>query len=156
MTEYFEMSDATERAFRGGWFHTGDSARLDADGNLFFASRAKEVIRRRGENIAATDVEAAIDAHHDVQESAAVGVPSELSEDDIKVFVVRATGQPPHTRGRPRPLRQRASEVHGAALRRDRRRAAQDAHREDREGAPRSESARFSDLGRDVAHSTRA
>ncbi len=46
------------------------------------------MIRRRGENIAATDVEAAIDAHPDVQESAAVGVPSELSEDDIKVFVV--------------------------------------------------------------------
>lgn len=92
MTEYFEMSEATERAFRSGWFHTGDSARLDADGNLFFASRAKEVIRRRGENIAATDVEAAIDAHHDVQESAAVGVPSELSEDDIKVFVVRQPG----------------------------------------------------------------
>lgn len=88
MTEYFGMPEATEQAFRGGWFHTGDSARLDDDGNLFFASRAKEVIRRRGENIAATDVEAAIDAHPEVQESAAVGVPSELSEDDIKVFVV--------------------------------------------------------------------
>lgn len=92
MTEYFGMPDTTEHAFRGGWFHTGDSAHLDTDGNVFFASRAKEVIRRRGENIAATDVEAAIDAHRDVQESAAVGVPSELSEDDIKVFVVLQPG----------------------------------------------------------------
>ena len=88
MTEYFRMPDETAKALRGGWFHTGDSAHLDDEGHLFFASRAKEVIRRRGENIAATDVEAAIDTHPDVQESAAVGVPSELSEDDIKVFIV--------------------------------------------------------------------
>jgi crotonobetaine/carnitine-CoA ligase len=92
MTEYFGMPEATEHAFRGGWFHTGDHAHVDADGNLFFASRAKEVIRRRGENIAASDVEAATDAHPAVRESAAVGVPSELSEDDIKVFVALQPG----------------------------------------------------------------
>lgn len=92
MTEYFGMPEATAQAFRGGWFHTGDSARLDSDGNLFFVSRANEVIRRRGENIAATDVEAAIDAHPGVQESAAVGVPSELSDEDIKVFIVLQPG----------------------------------------------------------------
>lgn len=88
MSEYFGMPDATAEAFRGGSFHTGDSGYLDAGNNLFFSSRAKEVIRRRGENIAATDIEAVVDVHVEVQESAAVGVPSELTDDDIKVFVV--------------------------------------------------------------------
>jgi crotonobetaine/carnitine-CoA ligase len=92
MNEYFEMPEATRTAFRGGWFHTGDRGRLDADHHLYFVARSTEVIRRRGENIAATDVEAAIAAHPDVRESAAVGVPSELSEDDIKVFVVPQPG----------------------------------------------------------------
>jgi crotonobetaine/carnitine-CoA ligase len=96
MTEYFAMPEATEHAFRGGWFHTGDVGRVDSDGYLYFVARRREVIRRRGENIAATDVEEAVDAHVDVRESAAVGVPSELSEDDIKVFVVAQPGAQLH------------------------------------------------------------
>lgn len=88
LMEYLGMPEATSQAMRGGWFHTGDLGCLDSDSNLFFASRAKEVIRRRGENIAATDIEKAVDSHPAVEESAAVGVPSELSDDDIKVFVV--------------------------------------------------------------------
>jgi crotonobetaine/carnitine-CoA ligase len=92
MNEYFEMPEATERAFRGGWFHTGDFGRLDEDDHLYFVARSKEVIRRRGENIAASDIEEAINQHPDVLESAAVGVPSELSEDDIKVCVVPKPG----------------------------------------------------------------
>lgn len=92
MNEYFAMPDETREAMRGGWFHTGDLGRLDDQGNLYFCSRGKEVIRRRGENIAATDVERGIDSNSNVMESAAVGVPSELSEDDIKVFVVPKAG----------------------------------------------------------------
>jgi crotonobetaine/carnitine-CoA ligase len=92
MNEYFAMPEATASALRGDWFHTGDLGRLDERGNLFFCARGTEVIRRRGENIAASDVEHAVDAHPDVVESAAVGVPSELSEDDIKVFVVLRGG----------------------------------------------------------------
>lgn len=94
MSEYFGIPDVTLTAFRGGWFHTGDFAYLDEDDNLFFASRSREVIRRRGENIAATDVEHAVDASPEVRESAAVGVPSELSDDDIKIFVVPQAGSP--------------------------------------------------------------
>lgn len=94
MSEYFASPQLTHQAMRGGWFHTGDLGRLDSDGHLYFVSRSKEVIRRRGENIAAGDVEAGVDAHPQVLESAAIGVPSELSEDDIKVFVVP---QPGHT-----------------------------------------------------------
>jgi crotonobetaine/carnitine-CoA ligase len=92
MSEYFGMPDATAHAFRGGWFHTGDFAHIDDDENLFFASRSKEVIRRRGENIAATDVERGVDACAAVRESAAVGVPSELTEEDIKIFVAPQPG----------------------------------------------------------------
>lgn len=95
MNEYFAMPDATREAMRGGRFHTGDLGYLDAGGHLYFVARGKDVIRRRGENIAATDIDNAIASHPDVREAAAVGVPSELSEDDIKVFVVTQPGTDP-------------------------------------------------------------
>jgi crotonobetaine/carnitine-CoA ligase len=92
MNEYYAMSEATREALHGGWFHTGDFGRLDVEGHLYFVARREDVIRRRGENIAAADVEEALDAHPAVRESAAVGVPSELTEDDIKTFVVPQPG----------------------------------------------------------------
>jgi crotonobetaine/carnitine-CoA ligase len=55
---YASDTDATARAFRNGWFHTGDLLRRDADGHFYFVGRAKDVIRRRGENISAYEVEA--------------------------------------------------------------------------------------------------
>jgi carnitine-CoA ligase len=88
MNGYFGMPEATCKAMRDGWFHTADRGCLDADGHLYFVARNKEVIRRRGENIAARDIEAVVDRHPAVRESAAIGVPSELSDDDIKVVVV--------------------------------------------------------------------
>lgn len=93
MNSYFGMPEQTREAFRGGWFHTGDTGRLDADGHLYFVARSREVIRRRGEKIAAADVEGGVDACPAVRVSAAVGVPSELSEDDIKLFVVAQNPQ---------------------------------------------------------------
>ncbi len=92
MTEYFGMSEETERDFRDGWFHTDDLGRVDQDGFVDFVSRSAEVTRRRGENIAATDVRAGIEQHPGVAEVAAVGVPSDLSEVDVKVFVVAQPG----------------------------------------------------------------
>jgi crotonobetaine/carnitine-CoA ligase len=92
MTEYFAMPGETAAAFRGGWFHTGDLGRLDAGNHLYFVARSKEVIRRRGENIAATDVEAGISSHPAVYESAVVATPSEVSEDDIRAFVTLRPG----------------------------------------------------------------
>ena len=88
MTEYLGMPQETLQAFRGLWFHTGDLGHLDADGYLYFHGRSKESIRRRGENISAFEVEQAISAHPAVLEVAAVGVPSELGEEDLAVFVV--------------------------------------------------------------------
>jgi crotonobetaine/carnitine-CoA ligase len=80
--EYYGMPDATVRAFRNQWFHTGDYARADRDGNIFFADRKKDAIRRRGENISSYEVESAVLRHPAVLECAAVAVKSEVSEDD--------------------------------------------------------------------------
>ena len=54
---YFEMPDATVKAWRNGWFHTGDALRRDAAGNFYFVDRLKDAIRRRGENISSMEVE---------------------------------------------------------------------------------------------------
>ena len=87
-TGYHAMPDETLRAWRNLWFHSGDAGYLDEDGWLYFSDRIKDVIRRRGSNISAFELESVIDAHPLVRESAAVAVPSELSEDDVMVFVV--------------------------------------------------------------------
>jgi carnitine-CoA ligase len=92
MDGYLGMPDETRAAFRNGWFHTGDRARRDADGYFYFAGRGKDVIRRRGENISALEVEEAVLAHGDVVEAAAYGVPSELTEEDVMVAVVMRPG----------------------------------------------------------------
>ena len=89
---YFGMPEATAEAFRNLWFHSGDTARIDADGNVFFIGRRKDAIRRRGENISAFEVEEGILLHPDVLECAAVGVPSDLTEEDVKVVVVPRPG----------------------------------------------------------------
>ncbi|MEW1847403.1 AMP-binding protein, partial [Nonomuraea angiospora] len=83
---------ATGKVLRDGWFMTGDRGRLDDDGFLHFAGRRADVIRRRGENIATWDVEQAVAAMPDVLEVAAVGVPSELTEEEVLVAVTAAPG----------------------------------------------------------------
>jgi crotonobetaine/carnitine-CoA ligase len=92
LDEYFGNPDATAAAFRNLWFHTGDVGSMDADGNLYFIGRANEAIRRRGENISAFEVEEGLLTHPDIVECAAIGVPSELTEEDVKVCVVRRAG----------------------------------------------------------------
>ena len=85
---YFGMPDKTAAAWRNGWFHSGDGFTCDDDGNFFFADRITDCIRRRGENISSFEVEAEVNAHPLVVESAAIGVPSEFGEEEIKVLVV--------------------------------------------------------------------
>ena len=86
---YYGMASKTAESWRNGWFHTGDGFRVDDDGNFFFVDRLKDAIRRRGENISSFEVEGYVNDHPDVVESAAVGVPSELGEDEVKVYIVR-------------------------------------------------------------------
>ena len=76
---YWKMPEKTAEAWRNGWFHTGDGFRLDEDGWFYFVDRMKDAIRRRGENISSFEVEAAVNQHPAVQESAAIGVPSSSS-----------------------------------------------------------------------------
>lgn len=85
---YFAMPEATVAVSRNLWFHSGDLGRMDDDGNLYFVGRKKEAIRRRGENISAFEVEEGVLLHPDVMECAAIGVPSELTEEEVKVCVV--------------------------------------------------------------------
>jgi crotonobetaine/carnitine-CoA ligase len=89
---YHDMPEATLRAFRNLWFHTGDRGRMDADGRLWFVDRMKDAIRRRGENISSWEVEKVLDSHPAVAEAAVVGVPSELTEEEVLAIVVLKDG----------------------------------------------------------------
>ena len=88
MTEYFGEPEKTRDVLRAdGSVYTGDTATQDADGNFYFKGRKKDALRRRGENVSAWEVERVINAHPSVEESAVVGVPSSLGEQDILVVV---------------------------------------------------------------------
>jgi crotonobetaine/carnitine-CoA ligase len=89
MPGYWQMPDETAAAITAdGWLRTGDLVTGDLEGVYTFVARRKEVLRRRGENLSPVEVEEAIQAHPSVVECAVVGVASELSEDEIKAFVV--------------------------------------------------------------------
>jgi crotonobetaine/carnitine-CoA ligase len=90
---YWEMPEQTEATIVDGWLHTGDLVTADGDDTYTFVSRVKEVLRRRGLNLSPTEVEEAIATHPDVLEVAVVAVPSELTEDEVKAFVVSAPGR---------------------------------------------------------------
>jgi crotonobetaine/carnitine-CoA ligase len=86
---YWQMPDETAAAITSdGWLRTGDLVIRDTNDVYTFVARAKEVLRRRGENLSPLEVEDAIQAHPSVVECAVVGVASELSEEEIKAFVV--------------------------------------------------------------------
>ena len=90
---YWGMPDETAAALAGGWLRTGDLVTVNADGTYTFVARRKEVLRRRGQNLSPVEVEEAIQAHPDVLEVAVVGVASELTEDEVKAFVVPVAGR---------------------------------------------------------------
>lgn len=90
---YLNKPEQTVGAWRNLWFHTGDYVTRDADGYYYFVDRKKDVIRRRGENLAPYDVERVLNAHPAVLESVVVGVPSPLGEEDVKAFVRSRPGE---------------------------------------------------------------
>lgn len=90
---YLGMPEATAEAWRNGWFHSGDGLMVDENGDYYFVDRIKDALRRRGENISSMEVEAEILSHPAVMEAAVVAVPSDLGEDEVLAFVVRAEGQ---------------------------------------------------------------
>jgi crotonobetaine/carnitine-CoA ligase len=90
--EYVGMPEATVAAFRNQWFHTGDRGRTDGDGYVYYVDRIKDSIRRRGENISSWEVERSIATDDRVAEVAVVGVPSELTEEEVLAAVVLRPG----------------------------------------------------------------
>jgi crotonobetaine/carnitine-CoA ligase len=93
MQGYLNQPEKTAETLVDGWVRTGDAFRADADGRYFFADRMKDALRRRGENVSSFEVERVINEFPSVYESAAVGVPAPLGEDDIKAVVVPREGQ---------------------------------------------------------------
>jgi len=99
MKGYWGMPEETGRVLLpDGWLRTGDLVDDNGDGTYTFVARQKEVIRRRGENVAPVEIEEALMSHPDVAEAAVVGVPSDLSEEEIKAFVVPADADLPAVR----------------------------------------------------------
>lgn len=85
---YLKDEQATQDAWRNCWFHTGDVVRQDADGMLYFVDRKKNIIRRSGENIAAAEVEAVLQAHGKVAQVAVLPLADELREEEVMACIV--------------------------------------------------------------------
>jgi crotonobetaine/carnitine-CoA ligase len=90
--EYYKNPDASAQKVRGEWVHSGDLFYCDENRNLYFVDRKTDSMRRRGENISSWEVENVVEKHPAVAECAAFGVPSDLGEDEVMIWVKRATG----------------------------------------------------------------
>ncbi|HKQ65430.1 MAG TPA: AMP-binding protein, partial [Methylomirabilota bacterium] len=93
MRGYLKDPERTADALRDGWLHTGDFGTRDADGFFYFAGRRRDRLRRRGENVSAWEIEQVLGMHADVEACAAIGVPSDVGDEDIKVFVKPVAGK---------------------------------------------------------------
>jgi acyl-CoA synthetase (AMP-forming)/AMP-acid ligase II len=89
---YWNKPDATAETFAGGWLHTGDVARIDADGFVCILDRRKDMINRGGEKVYCVEVESALVAHPAVFESAVIGVPDEMMGEKVGAVIVLKPG----------------------------------------------------------------
>jgi fatty-acyl-CoA synthase len=92
MSGYFEDPAATDKAFGGGWFHSGDLAVWHPDGNIELRDRGKDIIISGGENISSIEVQQTLMAHPDVDDCAVIGVPDERWGERPKAFVTLREG----------------------------------------------------------------
>ena len=92
---YWNNPQATEGAFRDGWFRTGDAGRMDADGYLFIVDRIKDMIITGGENVYSAEVENALAQHPDVAACAVIGIPSDQWGESVHAVVVAKPGTQP-------------------------------------------------------------
>lgn len=90
---YFDHPEATAAALRGQTLHTGDCGSIDHEGNVFFHGRTTDSVRVRGENVSAYEVEEVVGTYPDVEDCAIIGVPAEIGEQDIKLFVSPKKGR---------------------------------------------------------------
>jgi long-chain acyl-CoA synthetase len=90
---YFKNEEATARAFRGGWFHTGDVGYRDSEGFFYIVDRKSDMIIRGGENIYPREIDELLYKHPAVAEAAAIGVPDKLYGEEVAAFVVLKEGK---------------------------------------------------------------
>ncbi|HEV7905830.1 MAG TPA: long-chain-fatty-acid--CoA ligase [Pyrinomonadaceae bacterium] len=89
---YYENEAATERAFRGGWFHTGDVGYADAEGFFYIVDRMSDMIIRGGENIYPREIDELLYRHPAIAAAATIGMPDELYGEEVAAFVVLKEG----------------------------------------------------------------
>ena len=89
---YFRNDEATRRAFRGGWFHTGDVGYRDPEGFFYIIDRKSDMIIRGGENIYPREIDELLYSHPAVAEAAVIGVPDELYGEEVAAFVTLKDG----------------------------------------------------------------
>jgi long-chain acyl-CoA synthetase len=93
MKGYWQRPEATEEAMRGGWFHTGDMAKVDEDGYFFIVDRKKDLIIRGGYNVYPREVEEVLYEHPKIREAAVLGVPHDQWGEEIGAAVVLHDGE---------------------------------------------------------------
>src|SRR6266545_3754274 len=90
MKGYFKNDQATAETLRGGWLHSGDQAYMDEDGYFFFVDRKKDMIKRAGENVSASEVEETLKQHPAVFDAAVVAIPDPIRDQAIKAYEIIA------------------------------------------------------------------
>ena len=97
MKGYYKNSAATSEALKGGWLHTGDLGYLDDDGFLYFVDRKKDMVKRGDENISAEEVERVLNSHPLIAESAVIGVPDPIRQEEVQAYIVLKPPATPET-----------------------------------------------------------
>lgn len=93
MKGYYKRPEATEEAFRGGWFHTGDVAKIDEDGYFYIVDRTKDMIIRGGFNVYPRELEEVLVTHPDISLAAVIGIPDEEYGEEIMAYVIPKPGK---------------------------------------------------------------
>lgn len=93
MKGYFNNPEATNQTLQNGWLHTGDKARKSDNGFYYFVDRQKDMIKRAGENVAASEVENVVMEHPAVYEAIVIGIPDAMHDEALKAFVILKQGQ---------------------------------------------------------------
>jgi long-chain acyl-CoA synthetase len=93
MKGYWQQPEATAEAMRGGWFHSGDMARVDEDGYFFIVDRKKDLIIRGGYNVYPREVEEVLYEHPKIREAAVLGIPHEQLGEEVAAAVVLHDGE---------------------------------------------------------------
>jgi long-chain acyl-CoA synthetase len=92
MKGYYKRPEATEEAFKGGWFHSGDVAKRDEDGYFYIVDRTKDMIIRGGFNVYPREIEEVLVTHEHVSLAAVIGIPDDEYGEEVVAFIIPAAG----------------------------------------------------------------